>query len=167
MNELQTTYLDYFKHLATNHPLLLHSDEQGHQAFFSINIEETLGAFRSGIKNKGNALYLVEYSSEYVENIVEYSCGFVVMGFANDVSSHQNTKAECEQITKDILSRMRRDSENGHAFFKRSLNSLSGINTAPYNYVASPEYIGQITFFKIKHQVSCNYDSSSFNDTAE
>ena len=144
-------YRNYFKHLAENHPALLHQDAKGKRTFFNINIEETQQQFRSGIKEKGTAMYLIDYTSNVFENRRIAMGGFVIMTYCNPKGSQGEkyiAKALTETTVYNILGRMSYDSRNGEPLFNYSLDELNDISVVSFYYKADANYVGHLCTFK-------------------
>lgn len=148
-------YLQYFKTLAENHPLILHSDEHGQRAFFSVDFGEVLlGSFKNGIREKGIALYVFNYLSDFDGLHLEKARGgFIVMSYYN-----RNNKGELEAVYEltetivyQIIARLQHDSNQMHPLWKDSLQHLNTYNKEPYRHGANADYVGWMVHFDFIH----------------
>lgn len=142
-------YTAYFKKIAVNHPLIQHKDQKGKRTFFNINIEETQQSFRSGIKEKGLGMYLVDYTVNLLEGRRIAMGGFVIMGYSSTKSNDKNqVKQLTESVVYNILLRMQQDSQEGEELFNYSLDELSDVSIVSFDYKADSQYVGHLCTFK-------------------
>lgn len=150
-----TEYSDYFKEFAGNHPILNEQGTEGERAFFSLDFTELLGNFRNGIREKGMALYLLNYQSRF-EGLDLEQCegGFVVMQwFDNDKQGAQiEALAATEAVVMSLIAQMQKDSNSVPSLFLDSFQNLDSFEKVVYQYQANNNYIGWLVTFNWYHQ---------------
>lgn len=149
-----TAYTEYFEGFAENHPQLLHENTDGNRAFFTIDFMELLGSFRNGIKEKGSALYALNYQSRFENlNLEKFEGGFVVMSWFDKDSfeSRKNAMSSTETIAKNLIAKMQDDSNRLHSLFLDSFQTLESFEKVPYQYQANNDYIGWLVTFRFYH----------------
>lgn len=147
-------YIQYFKTLAISHPLLLHEDEHNKRSFFAIDFPELLGAFKNGIREKGLALYVLNYQSRFEQLGIEMvEGGFVIMSYFD--KTLKGTKQDVYDLTEtaayQIIARLQHDSNLLHPLWHDSLQHLNSFEKVPYKYRVKNDYMGWLVTFQFRH----------------
>ena len=145
------------KNLCENHPELLHSEQSGEKVFLPISIDQALGSFRTGIKSKSYFFRLILYTgtTEEVTNDrrKNLQCGFILGKYhKKDHVSYLDALSDTEKTMGDFIARMVHDSQNGHALFSYSLETIADIHYLPTEYTGDQNYSGWICTFVIRPQ---------------
>jgi len=140
-------YRKYWEHQAANHPDLLHQADAGSRIFEVITIDEALGDFRSGVKEKSFIMRLIEYtytvgrSGGEVHKFLQG--GFIIARHysqrANGSSDYLQAMLDGERIVDDMIEKAIADSRNGHPVFNYSIDSEHDFSVIP---VRMPDYAG-------------------------
>lgn len=152
-------YIEYFKEIAVSHPLLLHEDEQSKKSFFAIDFMELLGSFKNGIREKGLALYVLNYQSRFSQlGVEEFEGGFVVMSYFNKnlPGAKQGVYDLTEKVAYQIIARLQHDSNLMHPIWLDSLQHLDSFEKVAYKYAASNDYVGWLVTFNFKQVHNMN-----------
>lgn len=146
-------YIEYFKNIAVNHPLLLHEDEHNKKSFYAIDFMELLGSFKNGIREKGLALYVLNYQSRFSQlGIEEFEGGFVVMSYFNKnlKGAKQGVYDLTETVVYQIIAQLQHDSNQLHPIWLDSLQHLDSFEKVAYKYAAHSDYVGWLVTFNFK-----------------
>lgn len=149
-----TAYTDYFKNFAERHPDLNHADNEGEKAFFSIDFRELLSSFRNGIREKGLALYSLNFQSRFEQLGIERAeGGFVVMEYfdRNVEGAKASVYASTNDVVLSLIAEMQKDSDALHPLWKDSFQTLESFDKVPYQYEANSNYIGWLVTFNWKY----------------
>ena len=148
------TYFKYFLHQWLNHP-----DLQGdNKGFRMVSVEEALGDFRSGIKEKGFAMRLIEYSYTPTtaggdEGRKILQGGFILVKYHSKRSSGEagyiQARAACEKVVDEIIEKMVADSRAGHELFYYGLDAVDGVNVQPEIAAGDGFYSGCLVTFTL------------------
>lgn len=153
---LAELYRKYFRHQCVNHPDLLHADAAGSRVFQLIDVEEALGDFRSGAKEKGYIFRLVNYTYQVGDNgnhetLKEVQGGFLVAKHFSSrktgTTDYYTAVQNSERITDDIIEKMFADSRNGHPLWHSSLDSRQQITVQPQT-LNTDSYTGWLVIFR-------------------
>lgn len=161
------TYQDfenYFKNLATLHPLI--KDGVDGQKFFRMNIEEFITGSISKLpeKDKGPFLVLINYIRDFqgkgstkdrkqIMFFVMHS--YLFKNWADESDKRQIT----ETVMEELLLKMRADSVNGNPIFNRGLDSLDKVRIIPTELKTSAgSYVGWQVVFEITHEFNKCFD---------
>lgn len=154
-----SNYVAYFKHQAQTHPDLLHLDTNGNKIFAVIDQQAAVGDFRSGAKEKGFILRLIEPGggAEGDANpLVTPLGGFIIARYhAPRLTGDADQTAAMDaawRVGMDIIVKMLADSQNGHPLFKYSINTPAMLNLQwqPRLFVGDTAYAGWLFTFKWK-----------------
>lgn len=166
-------YRKYFLHQCENHPDLQHAAVAGSRVFQTIGVEEALGDFRSGAKEKGIIFRLIDYTyvitdggSPTAQIQKEIQGGFIVAKYYSNRQGGQSEMYEAmddaERITDEILEKMIADSLNGHPLFNFTLDSRQEFTVNPIGYVGDTSYAGWMALFRFSnHWRNCLSDESA------
>lgn len=157
---LSDLYSDYFKSFAEAHPDLQHQDEHGKRAYFSIHLEQLFNGLKA--MRKGFGLYSIKYMWNIQDGRDNYNGGFVVMGHTNpnNYEEVKQTERKAEHIAKQLLAKIRADSQSGNALFGYSMDELSSVRAEPYIYRADPKYVGWLVTFDFHHKFKLQHNDS-------
>jgi hypothetical protein len=149
-------YINYFRWQCANHPDLLHSDEAGSRIFEVIDIDEALGDFRSGVKEKDFIFRLImyTYSPRLVDNNFKKQLqgGFIIAkNFSPRKSNHLEASRAAEEITDHFIAKMISDSANGHSLWMHSLDDGSDISVVPVLLTGDGAYAGWRVIFSFEN----------------
>lgn len=149
-------YINYFKWQCSNHPDLLHADTPGSRVFEVIDVEEALGDFRGGVKDKDYIFRLImyTYSPGLVDNNFKKRIqgGFVIAkSFSPRISNHLQAMKDAELITDHFIAKMIADSENGHSLWMHSLDDGSDISVVPVALTGDGAYAGWRVIFSFEN----------------
>ena len=150
-------YDSYFRHQATAHPLLLHTDAQ--PVYEMIGIDEDYGDLRSKANPNGYAMRAIEFSyqagqdgSGILRKVIRGA--FMVAKIyspRNDSSADYITAMNAAQtIVDNIIEKMIRDSRNGHPLFGYSIDSTQDFQVAPTLRPGDGAYAGWECVFTIR-----------------
>lgn len=140
-------YIEYFRWQCRMHPDLQHSASPGNRIFQVIDIEEALGDFRSGAKEKDFIFRLIMYTYgvrlDEANFVKQLQGGFVIAkGFSQRDTNHLQALYEAEQVTDHFISKMMSDSRAGHPLFFHSLDDGGDITAVPVIYTGDGAYAG-------------------------
>lgn len=153
-------YVAYFEHQAKYHPQLAHDIANSDMVFEVMEVEESFGEFRTGVKKKDYIFRLFSYSYRMgKDNSGQYmkllEGGFMIAKhISRRVSSSSEViaaRAAAEQVMDDILSNMFADSSAGHILFPYILDEANGINVTPTGLVGDGTYIGWRCIFSFQN----------------
>lgn len=147
------TYRKYFEWQAENHPALLHSDTR--RVFQMVGIEEAMGDFRTGAKEKDFILRGINYyytiGDDGGHETRKYATGgFIVAKYfsnRNDLKGMNDALAASEQVMDEIIEKIIADSKNGHPLWGYSLNSRQQFAVQDALYVGDGCYAGRRCIF--------------------
>ena len=152
----QDTYRLYFKHQAENHPSLAHQDLTGERVFQMIGVEEALGDFRTGVKEKAFIMRLLNYNYS-IGDAGEHETkkflegGFIIArhfsGRAVGTADYYEAMDDSEQVVDEVIEKMLADSRNGHPLWYHSLDSRQNIRVNPRAYTGDASYAGWLVTF--------------------
>lgn len=153
------TYRNYFKHLCTIHPSLLHSEDVGQQVFQLASLEEALGNTRSVNVEKGFMFTLIQPTFRLIDNEGDQVRQLLEGGFvmAKHYSLRQEGSVEyidaideCEAIVLDIVTKIVADSRAGHPLFYFSANNINDLKwtAQPVSNVGDGTYAGWLCLFE-------------------
>lgn len=148
-------YRNYFKHQATAHPELAHSDAVGSRVFAEIKLEDSFGDFRTAAKAKGYIFRLMDYDYQVGrfdhEITKRISGGFVVAHFfqRDKLSDYLSAKNKAETVMDQVIEKMIADSENGHPLFHGSFDANQDITVQPVEYTGDASYVGYRCVFRL------------------
>lgn len=154
---LNDTYRKYFEHQATAHPDLQHGT--GGNVFATINVEEALGDFRAGAKEKGFIFRLINYFFSIGDNGAhetrkEINGGFIIAHYhsprTGGVEQIYEALRKSEKVGDEIIEKMITDSRNGHPLFGRSFDSNQDVTAQPVTSVGD-NYSGYRYIFKFSN----------------
>lgn len=154
-------YRKYFKHQVTHHPDLAHADTNGSKVFEVIDVEEALGDFRSGAKEKSFIFRLINYTFSVGddggnETRKLFTGGFIVARYfdqRNTGESDYYTAIESsEKIVDELIEKMVSDSRAGHPLFFHTLDARQNINVQPALQFA-PGYAGWLVTFSFSNPI--------------
>lgn len=149
-------YVAYFKHQAENHPDLLHSDAVGSRVFQVVSVDEAMGDFRTGAKEKATIMRLLNYtyviSDRGQTEVRKYlQGGFIIASYysnkAGGTDAYLAALAKSEKIADEIIEKMIADSKAGHPLFHRSLDSRQQITVSPVTDTGDGTYTGWLVLF--------------------
>jgi hypothetical protein len=160
---LITDYEAYFKSLCVNHPDLQHANVNGSKVFRMMHIEEALGDFRSGAKEKGLIFRLINYTFEVKDNYTadqmrgKQGAFIIAAGHGKGDSVAQiEAMAQSERILMEFIERMIQDSQEGHPLFYYTLNTAKGVHVQPMTFIGDATYSGWMAIFDFgDHVPSC------------
>lgn len=157
---LYSSYVDYFKYLCTQHPLIQHSDAQHQDAFAVVDIED-LGEFRTKIKTKDLVFRLINYMHKLGQNTTgqeykELQGGFLILDYYSPRkgggAALQAALDRAEKVVDQFIERMILDSRTGHSLFVNSLDSQQSFTVEPTMGAHSDgNYAGWLVLFDFQH----------------
>lgn len=163
-------YRKYFLHQCEHHPDLNHSEENGNRVFEVIDIEDALGDFRTGAKEKSYIFRLINYTysvGDDAEHEVKktFTGGFLIAKYFDIKNTGKaalySAMNDSEKVMDEFIEKMISDSQNGHPLFNYSFDSRQQINIQPALQV-NPSYAGWlITFSWSDHFRICLTDPSA------
>lgn len=148
-------YIDYFRHQATTHPLLLHTPER--RVFEVVDFEEAWGDFRTAVKEKDFIMRLVLPSGGVVghaDETVEVLGGFVIARYwnkRNEGDKEMVTAMDASfKVGMDICEKIIADSKEEHPLWYHSANTPDALDISfqPKIYVGDAQYAGYIFLFR-------------------
>jgi hypothetical protein len=153
---LYAEYVNYFKYLCTQHPLIQHAEAQHQDAFAVIDIEE-LGEFRTKIKTKDLVFRLINYTNRVGQNSTgqEYKQlqgGFMILDYFSirkeGADGLQAALDRSEGVADQFIERMILDSREGITLFSHSLDSQQNFTIETAIGVSSDgSYAGWLILF--------------------
>jgi hypothetical protein len=125
-------YRQYFEHLCTIHPDLLHKPASDEYVFEILSIEQAFGDYRTAIKEKGFMFRLIEYTFQLDDQSEDArqlkQGGFIIAKYSSSreegTPSYINAIEESEKIALEFAEKMIDDSRNRHPIFYSSINNL-------------------------------------------
>lgn len=153
-------YNAYFEHQAINHPDLLHDPASGQRVFSIISLEEALGDFRSGTKEKGPIMRLIEYSyttSDFGQHEVRKRIegGFIIAHYhsarAGGSEDYLQAMVKSERICDEVIEKMIGDSKAGHPLFYYSFSSRQDVAVNPTRFIGDACYSGYMCLFSFSN----------------
>jgi len=130
--------VNYFETLSVQHYKILHTATS--KKFYRVSIEEFLNGSVRELPNydAGPCLVLINYikdigvSQRNTPNDTQQIMFFVLQGFGVDNFNEEETaRNNCEDTVDEILVRMRKDSQEGHAFFNYSYDVINRTRKIP------------------------------------
>lgn len=149
-------YIAYFKHQAVSHPSLVHQDLNGEKVFEIIDVEEALGDFRTGVKEKGRIMRLLSPTMLPTQNGGQYTNeiqgGFIVAQYyqKGNKPSFITAMDETETICSDIIEKMISDSADGHPLFYSEFDIPSVTSMQPRGITGDGSYAGWLVLFTME-----------------
>jgi hypothetical protein len=154
-------YRKYFKHQCENHPDLAHADTNGSKVFQTIDVEEALGDFRTGAKEKSFIFRLINYTFQVGDDGADetkkiFTGGFIVARYFDQRNTGESdfyTAVESsEKIVDELIEKMVSDSRAGHPLFYHTLDARQNINVQPALQFA-PGYAGWLVTFTFSNPI--------------
>jgi hypothetical protein len=155
-----TDYINYFRHQATTHPLLLHSDVLGQRVFEVVEFNAAWEAFRTSVKEKDFVMRLAlptGATDGEVDSQLEMYGAFLIARFwaVRDADADECTRALAEslEIASQIVSKMMADSRAGHPMFEYGSNTAAALDArfTPRMWTGDANYAGYWVTFKIRN----------------
>lgn len=158
-------YIQYFKHQATHHPALVHTDE--HRVFEVVDFEQAWSDFRTTVKEKDYIMRLALPSGGIMGNsdeTIEVYGGFMIARYWDRRNKTDDDMIEALagslQIGLEICEKIISDSKNGHPLWYWSANSPESLDASytPKIYSGDAQYAGYwFTFRFNNHYKNCLY----------
>ena len=153
-------YIKYFEWQATKHPQLAHSPTLGNRVFAVIDQEAARGDFRSGAKEKGFIMRLIEPSAAGAgtgDPTVRFLGGFIIAKHyaprSGGDADRGTAKGAALKVGMDIVAKITNDSNNGHSFWYWSANTVEALdlNIQPRDFVGDVSYGGWMFTFRFSN----------------
>jgi hypothetical protein len=149
-------YINYFRWQCENHPDLLHQDTAGARIFEVIDIDEAIGDFRTGVKEKDYIFRLIMYS--YAPRLADNNFKKVLQGgfiiaksYSRRKTDHLEALKDSEVIVDHFIAKMISDSSNGHSLWMHSLDDGSDISVIPVSITGDGAYAGWRVIFSFEN----------------
>lgn len=155
-----TSYINYFRHQAETHPLLLHSPVQGQQVFEVVEFNAAWEAFRTGVKPKQFIMRLAlptGATDGEVDSTIQLYGAFLIARYwavrKDDADDCTLALAESLEIAQQIVAKMMADSQNGHPVFEYGSNTAATLDArfTPRMWSGDANYAGYWVTFKLNH----------------
>lgn len=165
-------YIAYFKHQASNHPDILHTDVDGNRAFEVVDLDEGLDQQRTQVQVGGYLLQLFHYSyrvgqsSGTGEAVKIIQGGFKLAAHyeprEDGQDGYQEALRNAERVTDEIIEKMFSDSLNGHPLFYYSLNLNQDMNVTTEPRFVNGSYAAKVCIFSYSnHFRNCITDDAA------
>ena len=124
-----------------------------------ITVDEAVGDFRSGVKEKGYIMRLLEYSYQVSDSgqhevLKMHQGGFLIAHSyserAGGAAAYMAAKGLAEKVMDEMIEKMIADSKNGHPLFYYSLDSRQDFNVTPVKHVGDASYTGYLCLFTFR-----------------
>jgi len=158
---LQTdAYINYFRWQCEHHPDMLHLSTPGNRVFEVIDIEEALGDFRTGVKEKDFIFRLIQYT--YNVRVGEdgnprkyMQGGFIIAKYFGPRSqNHLTALSAAELVTDQFIQKMISDSRGGHPLFANRLGDGRDISVSPVVLTGDASYAGWRVIFSFDNYLA-------------
>ena len=150
-------YRKYFEHQCVNHPDLAHASTAGSRVFEMVSVEEALGDFRSGAKEKGFIFRLLQYTYTVGDDGVHevkkaMQGGFVIARYFSGrilgTADYYEAMEDAERVIDEMIEKMLADSRAGHPLWYYSLDARQDIIVQPVTVLGDASYTGWLCTFR-------------------
>lgn len=157
---------NYFEQIAIEHVVIQHSSSE--KTFFAKDIEELFANGKHAFPGNRPFLVFINYITDRKHTsrpVKDHDMMFFVLKQhqRNDVHALIQARDETEEITDDILRRMKHDSQNDLApVFEHSFDKING-RTIPLTLPGNTPYSGWQTTFKTIASFNDCFDATKWN----